>query len=672
MKNLVIVESPAKAKTINSYLGNNYEVLASFGHVRDLPKSNIGIEIENNFEPKYLVPSKAKKIVSELKKKSTTAQTVYLATDLDREGEAIAWHITEAIGLGAKKSQKLKRITFSEITKEAIKDAVSHPREIDMNLVDAQQARRVLDRLVGYNLSPLLWKKIMKGLSAGRVQSVALRLVVEREREIQAFKPEEYWTIVAILQKDKIDFEGRLCEINGKKTDKLEVKNEAAAKKIEKELEKGEYVVVSVERKKEFRNPAAPFTTSSMQQDAANSCGYSAKQTMRLAQGLYEQGFITYMRTDSVSISAAAKAKMSSYIKENFGDRYLSEFARVYKTKTARAQEAHECIRPTDISVTPERTGGKFDPKTAKLYDLIWRRTLASQMARVELDVIEAKTKNGGYGFASRGQTIGFDGWAKLYQGKISIIEIPNLEVKDKPKLVDLKNEKHFTEPPGRYSEATLIKALEERGIGRPSTYAPTMSTIQDRGYVLKDKGRLIPGKVGFVVNDLLVENFSEIVDYSFTAKMEDDLDLVAEGKIQWQKIIKDFYGPFSKKLKIGEQKIKRTTLDEETDEDCPDCGKKLVLKYSRNGRFYGCSGFPECRFTKSFVDEKVQAKLDQANELIKNRKCPRCQADLKVVNGKYGPFIGCSKYPECKYIERINQKSDVKDQTNELEIKKK
>ncbi len=659
-KNLVIVESPAKAKTINAYLGNDFEVTASFGHVRDLPKSETGIDVENNFEPKYIIPAKAKKVVADLRKKAKSAKEIYLATDLDREGEAIAWHIAEAIGLNKEKSKdetaKAKRITFSEITKDAILEAVKNPRKLDVDLIDAQQARRVLDRLVGYNLSPLLWKKVMKGLSAGRVQSVALRLVVEREREIEAFKPEEYWTIVAELEKDKIKFEARLSEIDGKKTDKLEIKNEESAKAIEKELEKGKYIVSSVENKKETRNPSSPHTTSTMQQEAANSFGFSAKQTMRLAQTLYEQGFITYMRTDSVNISAYAKDKIANYIRQSFGEKYLAEAGRAYKTKTARAQEAHECIRPTDVAKTQENLQGKFDAQSIKLYDMIWRRTLSSQMAKAELDVVEAKIDNSKYRFSARGQAIGFDGWLKLYPSRVSVIELPNLAVKDETKLVELKSEKHFTEPPGRYSEATLIKALEERGIGRPSTYAPTMSTIQDRGYVAKEKGKLKPERVGFIVNDILVANFPEVIDYNFTAKMEDDLDKVAAGEYNWRKLVGDFYGPFSKKIDEGKDKIEKTSLDEETEEPCPECGKKLVIKQSRNGRFYGCSGFPECRFTRSYIDEKTQAKIDEGQDLIKGRTCPNCSSELKIVNGKYGPFIGCSKYPECKYIEKIKK----------------
>jgi DNA topoisomerase-1 len=660
MKNLVIVESPAKAKTINSYLGSDYEVTASFGHVRDLPKSDIGIDVENGFKPRYIIPTKAKKVVNDLKKRVAKAKTVYLATDLDREGEAIAWHIVHATGLEKLKTPA-KRITFSEITKEAINDAVAHPREIDMDLVDAQQARRVLDRLVGYNLSPLLWRKIMKGLSAGRVQSVALRLVVEREREIDAFNPDEYWTIIAILQKDKIKFEARLSEIDGKKIDKFEIKSEKDAKAIEVMLEKGVYEVTEVIDKKEFKNPSAPFTTSTMQQDAANTFGFSAKQTMRLAQGLYEQGLITYMRTDSISISQSALVKINDFIKSSYGADYLSESGRAYKTKTARAQEAHECIRPTDVTKPAASLGGNLDSQATKLYDLIWRRTLASRMAKAQIDVLEVKTKNDKYRFSSRGQTISFDGYLKLYPNKFTTITLPNLKVADKPDFVEHKTEQHFTEPPARYSEATLIKALEEKGIGRPSTYAPTISTIQDRGYVVKDKGRLKPEKVGFVVSDLLVKNFSEIVDYSFTAKMEDDLDLVAEGKNKWQKIIGDFYVPFSKKIAEGEKNIEKTSMDEPTDEICPECGKNLVIKHSRNGRFYGCSGFPDCRFTKSYIDEATQPKIDQGNELVKDRKCPKCGGELKVARGKFGPFIGCSNYPECRYMERI-PKTQVKD----------
>jgi DNA topoisomerase-1 len=648
---LVIVESPAKAQTINNYLGADYNVLASFGHVRDLPSSVLGVDVENDFEPKYIIPAKSKRAVSAIKQASKGASEIYLATDLDREGEAIAWHVAEAVG-GAK--SKFKRITFSEITKDAILQAVKNPRSLDMDLVDAQQARRVLDRLVGYNLSPLLWKKIMKGLSAGRVQSVAVRMVVDREREIEAFKPEEYWSVIAILQKEKIDFEARLIEAKGKRVDKLEIKSQNEAEDIKKNLKDDDYIVASVEKKTEARHPYAPYTTSSLQQDSANNLGYSAKQTMRLAQILYEAGFITYMRTDSVTISQGARDVIKKLIITKFGENYLPTSARVYKTKTKRAQEAHECIRPSDPGKDAESLPAGLDGKTKKLYDLIWRRTIASQMKEATLAIEEAKIKNTDYLFSTRGQTVAFAGWLALYPQKVKESVFPDLKVGEKLAFVELKLDQHFTEPPARYSEATLIKAMEEKGIGRPSTYAPTMGTIQDRGYVLKEAGRLKPEKAGFVVNDLLVEHFPDIVDYNFTAKVEDDLDDVAEGKVAWKKVIRDFYGPFAKKILEGTDKIVKTSLDEKSDEKCPDCGKDMVVKYSKNGKFLGCSGFPDCRYTKSIVSEKMQEQMDEGEKLIEGRKCPKCGGDLKIARGKFGPFIGCSKYPDCKYIERI------------------
>ena len=664
MKNLVIVESPAKARTISGYLGSDFEVTASYGHLRDLPTSKLGVEVEADFKPTYVIPPKSKKTVSQIKKLAKQAESIYLATDLDREGEAIAWHITQAIGLGSTKSEARnpKRITFHEITRGAVLEAIKNPRQIDMHLVDAQQARRVLDRLVGYNLSPMLWRKVYKGLSAGRVQSVAVRLVVEREREIQDFKSEEFWEIVATLEKEKIKFEGRLIEVDGKKLDKLAIKTVKEAEKIIKKLEGGKYIVRSLNHSIERRYPAAPFTTSTLQQEAANTLGFSAKQTMRLAQNLYEAGHITYMRTDSVSISSQALDKIRQHVAREFGSEYLPEAARQYKTKSKHAQEAHEAIRPADASQTPEKLKGKLeDFREQKLYDLIWRRTVASQMREAELDVVEAKIANGEFLFAARGQSVKFPGYLKLYPKKITEITIPRLEEKEVLSLVELKHEQHFTEPPARYSEATLIRALEQLGIGRPSTYAPTMGTIQDRGYIVKEKGRLRPEKVGEVVNDLLVEHFADVVDYNFTAQIETELDEVAEGKRRWQAVVGDFYGPFSKNLDHKSQVIKKQDLSQELDEKCPECGKKLLVRHSKNGRFIGCSGFPACKYTRSLVSPEVQAKLDQGAEAIRSRRCPRCESELKVVSGKYGPFIGCSGYPKCKYMEKINQISNIK-----------
>jgi DNA topoisomerase-1 len=649
-KNLVIVESPAKAKTINSYLGSDFDVQASFGHVRDLPSSKIGVDTEKNFEPSYIILPKAKKNVNLLKKLAKGASEIYLATDLDREGEAIAWHVVYALGLEPN-DKRLKRITFDEITKTAILQAIKSPREINMRLVDAQQARRIVDRLVGYNLSPLLWKKIYKGLSAGRVQSVAVRLVVERERE--AFVPEEYWSVDAILEKEKIKFNASLVEQDGKRVGKLTIKSEKEAEQILQRLEKGKYIVESVETSQEVRNPYAPFTTSTMQQEAANVLSFSAKQTMRLAQNLYEAGLITYMRTDSVNMASVALESIRAYISKKYGANYLPASPKTYKTKTKRAQEAHEAIRPTDIG-KEAGTLGALDAREAKLYDLIWRRAVSSQMREAILDIMSVKTLNSNFGFMSRGQTVSFKGWLELYPQKITVVTLPHLKKGDQADLVDLSKQQHFTEPPARYSEATLIKALEEKGIGRPSTYAPIISTIQDRGYVIKDRGRLKPEEIGKVVNDLLVENFPNIVDYGFTAEIEDELDAVAEGEIGWQKMVKEFYEPFAKELAAKSQTIEKKNMDEFLEEKCELCGKNLVLKNSRNGKFIGCTGFPDCKYTRSYISPEKQVKIDEATAQIKDRKCPDCKGELRIVSGKYGPFIGCSNYPKCKHIERI------------------
>ncbi len=663
MPNLVVVESPAKAKTINKYLGSDYRVAASFGHVRDLPKSKIGIDVDNDYEPTYIIPSKSKKIISELKKLAKTSQTVYLATDLDREGEAISWHIMQALGLqnqGSKaKGQKFRRITFSEITKSAVQNAIQNPRDIDMDLVDAQQARRVVDRLVGYNLSPLLWKKVMKGLSAGRVQSVAVRLVVEREREIEDFKSEEYWQVEAELDKDKVSFIAKLIGEDGKKIDKLAIKNEKQASEIERGLKGGKFVVSKIKQKEQKKYPYAPYTTSTLQQDAANRLGFSAKQTMRLAQSLYEAGHITYMRTDSVNLSAEAIKDIRFLIEKEFGKDYLPEAAKQYKSKAKRAQEAHEAIRPANVATKADALS-EFDSKARRLYELIWKRTVASQMREAIMGITDVEIECGKYDFSARGQMIKFHGYLKIYPDKVTETELPVLKVKDELNLIKLSKSQHFTQPPARYSEATLIKALEEKGIGRPSTYAPTISTIQDRGYVEKDQGRLKPVKIGVVVNDLLVKNFPDIMDYEFTANIEEELDKIATGDIKWKKVVEEFYKPFMQDLrkKVDIIESEKANLTEEIDEKCLDCGKNLVIKHSRNGKFIGCSGFPECKFTRSFISEQAQAKIDAGNKQIEGKKCPKCSGNLRIVSGKYGPFVGCSGYPKCNYMEKINVSS--------------
>ncbi|MDH4358902.1 MAG: type I DNA topoisomerase [Candidatus Berkelbacteria bacterium] len=653
----MIVESPAKAKTIDKYLGGEFNVLASFGHVRDLPSSTLGVDEKADFEPKYVVVPKVKKNLALIKRSAKEAPEVYLATDLDREGEAIAWHIAEAVGL---KDPKAKRIVFDEISREAIKEALKHPRGIDMHLVDAQQARRVIDRLVGYKLSPLLWEKVYKGLSAGRVQSVALRLVVEREREIEGFKPQEYWSVIAVLEKEKISFEARLVEENGKKIDKLDIPSQKEADRIVAQLEKGKYEVLDISFKVEKKHPSAPYTTSTLQQDAHHQLGFSAKQTMMLAQSLYESGYITYMRTDSVNISSTAVGKIRNYIAKRYGDKFLSTEPRVYKTKSRLAQEAHEAIRPVDVFKSPDKASGEFEPKAARLYELIWRRAVASQMKEAELDIVEVKIANQKYLFSARGQMIKFKGFLEIYPQKITEITLPSLSKGDTLALIELKKEQHFTEPPPRYSEATLIKALEERGIGRPSTYAPTVATIQDREYVIKKEGKLHPEKVGFVVSDLLVKNFSDVVDYGFTAQVEDELDQIAEGKIPWKKVVGNFYGPFSKNLEKKADSIEKQKVDEDLGENCPECGKKLVVRHSKTGKFIGCSGFPDCKFTKDLISPEHQEMMDRGEQAIDGKKCPKCGSDLKVVKGRYSPFIGCSGYPKCNYMEKIANKESV------------
>src|SRR5258708_2581249 len=569
-KSLVIVESPTKAKTISRFLDGEYKVEASFGHIRDLPTSKMGIDIEHDFEPTYVIPPKAKKKVAELKKLAKDAPLIILATDEDREGEAIAWHLKFALGL---KDKDIKRIAFHEITKTAIDAALEHPRDLDLHLVDAQQARRVLDRLVGYELSPFLWKKVKRGLSAGRVQSVAVRLVVDREREIHKFKPQEYWSIEATFNKDG-NFIGRLNKIDDKTLDKLGIKTEVAAHKIVADLANQPGVVTDVTKKEVRRNPAAPFITSTLQQEAARKLGFSAKQTMMYAQQLYEgvelgegnpTGLITYMRTDSVNLSEFALKSAYDTIKDRFGKDYLLDEPRKYASKSKNAQEAHEAIRPTDLMRDPESVKDHLDRNQYRLYDLIWKRTLATQMPEAVFDQTAVDIEivgNKKYSFRATGQVIKFDGFMKVYLEGTDEEEaeeeglLPDLKVGDKPKVVKIIPKQHFTQPPPRYTDATLIKALEENRIGRPSTYAPTLTTIQERDYVNKIDKKYHPTEMGFIVNDILVENFPKVVDLEFTARMEEDLDEIAAGEKEGVPLIPEFYSPFHKNLKIKKKKM--------------------------------------------------------------------------------------------------------------------
>jgi len=660
---LVIVESPTKAKTISRFLDGKYKVEASFGHVRDLPSSKMGIDIEHDFEPTYMIPPKSKKRVAELKKLAKDAPEIILATDEDREGEAIAWHLISALDL---KKKDIKRIAFHEITKTAIAEALERPRALDLHLVDAQQARRVLDRLVGYELSPFLWKKVRFGLSAGRVQSVAVRLIVEREREIQKFKPQEYWSIEAVFNKDA-NFTGRLAKINGESLDKLEIKKEESAQKIISDLRNRPAEIIEVTKKEVRRTPSAAFTTSTMQQEAARKLGFSAKQTMMYAQQLYEgvevgekdsTGLITYMRTDSTNLSEFALASAKDAVTQKFGKDYLLTEPRRYTSKSKNAQEAHEAIRPTDFNRDPESIKEHLDKNQYRLYDLIWKRSIATQMPEAVFDATSVDTQITGdskkYVFRSTGQTIKFDGFMKVYlEGTDEELEaeeqeglLPELKQGDKPKVLKILPKQHFTQPPPRFTDATLIKTLEEAGIGRPSTYAPTISTIQERGYVNKIDKRFHPTEIGFIVNDLLVEHFPKVVDLEFTARMEGQLDEIAEGKKEWVPVIREFYGPFHKNLKAKEKEVEKHI--QLLEEKCPESGHSLQVKFGRFGKFIACSNYPECKYKRPMPEEQ---KLVEENS---GQICDKCGKPMVVKFGRFGSFLGCSGYPECKNIKNL------------------
>lgn len=634
--NLIIVESPTKSKTLQGFLGSQYKVLSSYGHIRDLPKAELGVDVDNGFEPKYVIPTKSKKTINSLKKESEKTDSIILATDEDREGEAIAWHLAEALKLADKDYQ---RIVFHEITKTAIEEALKNPRKIDMNLVNAQQARRVLDRIVGYKLSPFLWKKVARGLSAGRVQSVAVRLVVEKEREIENFNPQEYWSIVALLKKLKNgQFETTLIKKDDKVLEKLEIKNKAAAEKIVQDLKSAEYKVENIEKKEVRRNPFPPFTTSTLQQEAFRRFRFPAKLTMSVAQNLYERGLITYHRTDSLNLSSLALGTAKKFIGKNYGENY-HQF-RQFKTKSKGAQEAHEAIRPAYPDKTPDKI--KLEERNLKLYQLIWQRFIACQMKEALFDATTVDVKAGKYIFRATGQILKFDGFLKVYPIKFEEAELPALEKEELLELIKLNPQQHFTQPPARYTEASLIKALESEGIGRPSTYAPIISTIQERNYIEKNNKRYFqPTEIGTVVNDLLVEHFPRIVDIKFTANMEENLDEVAEGEKEWKKILKEFYEPFNKNLEEKYQAVSKKEFTEKpTEKKCPKCGAPLLIRLGRFGQFYACSKFPKCRYTESLSDNKL------------NLKCPKCQqgeiVEKRTKRSKI--FYGCSRFPECDF----------------------
>jgi DNA topoisomerase-1 len=669
-KNLVIVESPAKARTIERYLGPGYRVLASYGHVRDLPenpgKNKLGVDVEHDFKPEYVVSEDRRKQVNEIAKEAKDADTVYLATDLDREGEAIAWHVAEAAHMPA---DKTRRVTFSEITADAIRDAFANPREIDHNLVDAQQTRRILDRLVGYTLSPLLWRKVRAGLSAGRVQSVAVRLVVEREREINKFTAQEYWTIEVVLETDTGErFTAEVLRINGESLkgddDKFLVRDEETANRHVAALRDVKPVVESVKTRKSRKTPPPPFTTSTLQQQASTSLGFNPKRTMRIAQSLYEGvdtkdgrvGLITYMRTDSTNIAAVAEKEAKGVVATRYGLHYVYNGPKRESKKSKGAQEAHEAIRPTSFERDPESIANSLEPEQYRLYRLIWQRALASQMAAKELETTTVDLTADPYSLRASATRTVFDGFAAEYtEGADDSDEeaeatLPALAEGDRTSVTDVTPSQHFTQPPPRYTEATLIKALEERGIGRPSTYAATISTIVDRGYVSVVERRLRPEYVGEVVTDLLVEHFGEFVDYDFTAQMEEKLDDIAAGEMQWVPVLREFYEPFVGLVDQKKEELKRSDFTTEaTDEVCSE-GHPMVIRLGRNGRFLACSLYPEHKETRPLPGEEAEtAAVEGVGEV-----CPQCgQGELVAKRGRFGPFAGCSRYPDCNYIRK-------------------
>ncbi len=651
MKKLVIVESPTKSKTIGRFVGKEYNVISCNGHIRDLPKSKLGIDIENNFEPQYVIPRDKRKKVNEIKKSAKEADTIFFATDEDREGEAIAWHLKKILEKQGLDGKETKRISFHEITKDAIKDSFKKPRTIYENLVSAQKARRILDRLVGYKLSPLLWKKIVKGLSAGRVQSPALRLIVEREEERKKFKAEEYWTIDVDLKTKndkKEEFKAILNKKDGETIKKLDISNKKQVDEILKALETADYKVTAVSKKDKSKQPKPPFTTSTLQQSASNNLNFSSRKTMYLAQRLYEgikleketAGLITYPRTDSFNLATKFINGSKQYIEKNYGEKYSK--TRVYKTKSNTAQEAHEAIRPTDPNKSPEKVKNYLEKDQFKLYKLIWNRAISSQMSDYKYLSVKANIKAKEFELNASGSSTKFDGWMKLYPKKQKEKYIPNLSKEQELDLSKINPEQHFTQPPARYTEAKLIKELEEHGIGRPSTYAPIISTIQRRNYVEKEQYRFYPTKIGITVINLLKKHFPNIVDYEFTAKMENDLDEIAQKGKNYKSMIKEFYVPFEKRLKTKMDEIEKQFKDKKTDKKCPKCGQPMVIKTGRFGKFLACTGFPKCKYTESLKENKPKT-LDI--------KCPKCESNMVEKRTRKGKiFYGCSGWPKCDF----------------------
>ncbi|HHP0550498.1 TPA: type I DNA topoisomerase [Legionella pneumophila] len=678
-KHLVIVESPAKAKTIQKYLGNDYDVLASYGHVRDLPARKGSVNPEKHFSMTYVPIEKNARHIDTIAKTLKKSDSLLLATDPDREGEAISWHIFELMKeRNLLKDKSVHRIFFNEITKAAIQDAINHPRSISMDLVNAQQARRALDYLVGFNLSPLLWKKIRRGLSAGRVQSPALRLIVEREEEIERFIAQEYWKIIAKCAHASTEFEARLTHYNEEKLQQFSVTQQEQAHEIKKQLiaqAQGFLTVAQIDKKQRKRKPSPPLITSTLQQEAARKLGFTARKTMMVAQQLYEGidigtgtvGLITYMRTDSVNLAKEAIDEIRDYITQRYKGDNCPNSPRIYKTKSKNAQEAHEAIRPTSIKRTPEMVQGSLTSDQLKLYSLIWKRTVASQMADAILDTVSVDFSCGkGNTFRANGSTIAFPGFLSVYEeGRDDSKDednedkiLPAFNVGEKIKVSDIETNQHFTEPPPRYSEATLVKALEEYDIGRPSTYASIIHTLQQREYVVVEKKRFLPTDVGRIVNRFLTNYFTRYVDYQFTAGLEDTLDAIARGEKDWIPVLEEFWQPFVQQIQnIDEQVQRKDVTTELLDEKCPKCQKPLSIRLGKRGRFIGCTGYPDCDYTQDISNPEGEKSEP---EVVEGRSCPLCHGALHIKTGRYGKFIGCSNYPECKHMEPLEKPSDT------------
>ena len=679
--NLVIVESPAKAKTIEKYLGKDFHVLASYGHVRDLIPKEGAVDPDNDFAMKYAVIDRNQRHVQEISKALRKADRLYLATDPDREGEAISWHLLELLKeKNILKDKPVHRVVFHEITKKAITEAIKNPEELSTNLINAQQARRALDYLVGFNLSPLLWKKIRRGLSAGRVQSPALRMIVERELEIEAFKTREYWTITADLIEDGQAFKAKLTSFEGKKQEQFSITTEKTALTAKQSLldqADGKLVVTKLEKKQRKRNPAAPFITSTLQQEASRKLGFTTKRTMMVAQQLYEgidlggesTGLITYMRTDSVNLAAEAVTEIRELIATKYGAENVPKEPKQYKTKSKNAQEAHEAIRPTSSQHLPSKLKQYLSSDQYKLYDLIWKRTVTSQMVHATIDTVSVDLKCGSENnlFRATGSTVAKPGFMAVYlEGKDDTKEsdsqesfLPPLQEGRPVPLNDIIAGQHFTEPPPRFGEASLVKTLEEHGIGRPSTYSSIISTLQNREYVTLEKKRFYPTDVGRIVNKFLTEHFTRYVDYDFTANLEDQLDAVSRGEKDWVPLMADFWQPFTKLILDKEESVQRKDVTQEAmDEKCPECDKPLSIRLGRNGRFIGCTNYPECSYTRNLNDDGSQSSAEP--EIVEGRTCPKCDSALVFKTGRYGKFIGCSGYPKCKHIEPIEKPLDT------------